>query len=184
MKSKFPKLENILKKASEEKNTIDWKAKQKKWLAEVDNLYKLVNKWLAPFVEKKYVNIEREVSQLVEDFVGPYAAHKLICTVGKNKIVFQPIGMNIIAARGRVDILGPRGQKIMLLLLGENEVPAVTVSINLRHPMEKLNKDIATPEKVEPLTLVWKVSGINGSRRETTALNEDTFSEIFEQLLN
>ena len=56
-----------------------------------------------------------------EDFVGTYEAPELRLTVGDDRVVFAPQGLNVYGAAGRVDLRGDR-DVISLIRLPEEGI--------------------------------------------------------------
>lgn len=177
------KLDELLKTAAGKQaaeRLIDRKDQIQKWNLEIQKLYSQVEIWLKTSLQKNYVTLDKKPIQLEEEGPGKYTVESLEILVGKGKIIFEPIGMFIIGARGRVDILGPYGKKEMLLLLGENEVPEVRVTVHVAG----LEKDKETQEIVpEPTNLAWKLA-IKTPNLKVIPLSEDVFEQIIERLLS
>ena len=50
------------------------------------------------------VDVDELESDVTEDFIGTYKVPQLQLTVGRDRAVFSPKGVNIIGAKGRVDL--------------------------------------------------------------------------------
>ncbi|HQU46878.1 MAG TPA: hypothetical protein PK867_29005, partial [Pirellulales bacterium] len=53
--------------------------------------------------------------QLTENYIGTYAVEDLILLIGDEQVRFSPRGRNTVAADGRVDVVGERGEAILIL---------------------------------------------------------------------
>ncbi len=98
------------KKQNMEKEYPQWNQKRDEWIANVDNLFRIIKNWLKPLEEKDYLKISSEDISLSEKLIGRYSLKKMIVTFFNNeKIEFRPVGLHIIGANGRVDMkLGMR----------------------------------------------------------------------------
>lgn len=94
---------------------VDWDKRRNDWLQELEGLYEQMEKHLQPYG----IEIRRHLVPLEEEYLGAYQAHELTFDIGHDKIVAKPIGAQLIGARGRVDLSGPRATlKIVLLEKG------------------------------------------------------------------
>ena len=177
-------LEDLLHEVSqqEKERKIDWRPKLEAWKTHVDSLYSTIEGWLKPASDKHYLNVTRQIMTLNEEYAGSYQIQKLILLIGTKKIDVLPIGMNVIGARGRVDVVGPKGQNVMLLLLGENEKPQITLSVKIAGAEEITDPKIEAKAQ-EPLKLVWKI-GQRQPNLTVFPLTEEIFTEVIDQLLS
>jgi hypothetical protein len=95
---------------------INREEQQKIWLTGLNQLYAEINDWLSVPIQEQIVIVSYEETTLVEDFVSPYLVKNLCINVGTELVILKPMGMNVIGAAGRVDMLGEDGI-IMLVLL-------------------------------------------------------------------
>jgi hypothetical protein len=94
---------------------VDWDERRDNYLAAVDDLYRQIEGMLAEAVEQKTVVLQRRPKQLTENYIGTYSAQDLILAVGDEQVRFSPRGRNIVGAIGRVDVVGERGEAILIL---------------------------------------------------------------------
>ncbi|HEY5316219.1 MAG TPA: hypothetical protein VIK18_27065 [Pirellulales bacterium] len=94
---------------------VDWDERRDHYLAGVDDLYRQIEQILAEPVEQKIVVLQRRPKQLTENYIGTYSAQDLILAVGDEQVRFSPRGRNIVGAAGRVDVVGERGEAILIL---------------------------------------------------------------------
>lgn len=102
-------------KQQEAGGAVDWDDRRNKYLAAIQDLYQQIEKMLAEPIQKKTVTLQRRSKQLSENFIGTYAADDLILVVGDEQVRFSPRGRNIVGASGRVDVVGERGEAMMIL---------------------------------------------------------------------
>lgn len=116
--TKTKAFENFLKQKSNLDKPTNLIRKRNLWVKKVDNLYAEIQKWFKKYNENMtFVVSEME---LREDFLGTYKINYLIIKIGKSIIYLRPKAMNIIGAKGRIDMEGPNGS-IMLLINGKGE---------------------------------------------------------------
>jgi len=108
---------------------IDWSKKLNEWEKYLSNFYGLVEDFLKPYVESGKLKIQKSDIELQEEYIGAYTAQELLIRIGKNDILLKPIGTNLIAAKGRVDMIGPKGQVKFLLVPKESSGPKIGIRI-------------------------------------------------------
>lgn len=92
---------------------VDWAGKRDAWIRAVEGLYRTIeDDYLR--AAKAEVEIARTDKVVTEDFVGEYHIPELILRVGDEQVVFSPKGTNVIGAKGRIDVLGDRGDAAIL----------------------------------------------------------------------
>jgi hypothetical protein len=101
---------------SETAPAIDWDAARDKYLAAVKALYQQIEKMLAEAIGQKTVVVQRRPKQLTESFIGTYSVDDLILVIGAEQVRFSPRGRNIVGAAGRVDVVGERGEAVLIVL--------------------------------------------------------------------
>lgn len=134
---------------------IDWDQRLTEWKDQLDKFYRTVKGFLGPYSESGQINIEESNINLHEEYIGKYAVKELIIHLGSNNILLEPIGTNLIAARGRVDMIGPKGEVKFLLVPKESSGPQIRVHIRVQgdepppketpSPVAEWSWKIATP---------------------------------------
>lgn len=94
--------------------TTDWAAKKDVWIRSVASLYGVVESMLQQSVASNDVSIRKFDTQVTEELVGTYSIPVLELTIGNERVEFQPKGLTVIGASGRVDILGARDRITLL----------------------------------------------------------------------
>lgn len=109
--------------------TVDWGQKREEWLRYLGQFYKLVEGFMREYVEQGKVRLERGTKRLHEEFIGDYPVDTLALYIGSNKIDFDPVGTNLIGARGRVDMRSAQGTVKFVLVPDDatTTVPRVRV---------------------------------------------------------
>jgi len=94
---------------------IDWDERRNKYLEAVDDLYHQIETILAEPLTLKTVELQRRPKELSENYIGIYKVDDLILLVGDEQVRFSPRGRNIAGASGRVDVLGERGEEVLIV---------------------------------------------------------------------
>ena len=94
---------------------VNWDERRDKYLAAVQNLYQQIEEMFAEPIRQKTVLIQRRAKQLTENFIGTYTAEDLILVIGAEQVRFSPRGRNIVGAAGRVDVVGERGEAMLIV---------------------------------------------------------------------
>ncbi|RLC15000.1 MAG: hypothetical protein DRI57_13565 [Deltaproteobacteria bacterium] len=100
-------LESLLaqKKQKMEAEYPQWNKKRDEWIGRVNNLFTLIYSWLKPLEDNDYLKISYKDISISEQSLGRYSVREMIITFFNNdKIELGPVGLNIIGARGRVDM--------------------------------------------------------------------------------
>ena len=150
-------IERRRKEAAETK--IDWEKRKKEWLEAVNKLYELVENWL----KEVGVEVTYEDTELFEERLGRYKVRKMVLNIGGEKVELRPVGTLVIAAKGRVDVEGPKGRIKIVLVPKDSEGPVVRVG--------------KAPSGEEIAEWEWKIATPPPDIRYIE-LNKDTFSEI------
>ncbi len=113
------KLEKINKEAS--LPSIDIENVKKEWVSKVEKLYNQIKDWFSSYIDDGLFDIVEKSKIITEENLGGYDIKQLECKFGKNCLVIEPMGRDILGAWGRVDVYfrGNKSDKYMLVLLGE-----------------------------------------------------------------
>lgn len=116
-------LERVLeeKRKAMEENGRDWEERKKDWLSRIASLYDMIESWLTPLVEKKYITITRGWLSVFEELLGSYEAQTMSIKFFSGEIIkLVPKGLHVIGGNGRVDMkIGLRE----IMIVGKDEKP-------------------------------------------------------------
>lgn len=130
-----------------------WDSERDEWLLYLDRLYSTVEKYLKPYVDGGTIQISRREISLNEENIGQYQANEMVIRIGRQEVVFKPIGTLLIGTKGRVDVEGAAG-KARLVLTDKNATkPEIRVTIK--------RGDRVSSSAKEPVTAVdwtWKIA--------------------------
>lgn len=77
------------------------------WRQAVSGLLAELRGHLEDFVARGTVRVEERSATVEEEILGAYVMPALDVAIGSDVIRIEPVGRNVIGARGRVDIIGP-----------------------------------------------------------------------------
>lgn len=86
----------------------DWGARRDAWIKSVRDLYDTIEDDYLK-AAKSDVEIARLDKVVSERYAGEYLVPELVLRVGEEEVVFSPKGVNVVGARGRIDVQGERG---------------------------------------------------------------------------
>ncbi|KHD10882.1 hypothetical protein PN36_11395 [Candidatus Thiomargarita nelsonii] len=113
--------------------TINREEQQKIWLTGLNQLYAEINDWLSVPIQEQLVIVSYEETTLVEDFVNPYLVKNLCIIVDTESVILKPMGMNVLSAAGRVDMVGEEGTIMLVLLKQETGKYQWHIVIRTKH---------------------------------------------------
>jgi hypothetical protein len=163
------RLESILKDAQKEPS-IDWEAKKIEWCNQIITLYDMIGTWLSGISS---VLLTRQEIEITEEYIGKYPVQRLIIQFGNALVTLNPRGTIIIAARGRIDIQGPKGNAA-IILTKKGERPAIIFSESKTDPLPSKESSAVDYE--------WLIVGKN-KMKDLVVLNEDTFTNLIADLI-
>jgi hypothetical protein len=107
--------EFLKKKTEEKKQNIDWGQRKRDWIESVEKLYSDINEWLKPFIDQHLIDTKVDkIVTLTEEYIGTYEIPRLDIYIAKDIISLTPKGTLIIGSSGRIDMIGPKAE-IMLI---------------------------------------------------------------------
>ena len=155
---------------------VDWGQRHEKWLQDLAQFYKLVQEFMCEYVEQGKVRLQRGTKDLREEFIGNYSVETLTLHIGPNEIDFDPIGTNLIGARGRVDMCSARGT-VKFVLVPED----ATTTVPRFRVVEGANP---VPEPVVPEpNWTWKIATPPPEVR-CVDLCKDSFQDAVMEVVN
>jgi hypothetical protein len=108
--------------------TVDWGRRKEKWLRELDNLFKFIQKTL---IEANYPGekIKIKPHQIVERNLGTYCANEMIINWSDGvDIKLIPKGTMVLGGYGRVDVLSNLPQRILLVAVSADGNESANIS--------------------------------------------------------
>jgi hypothetical protein len=97
-------------------NEIDWGERRRQWLDAVERLYqKVTGELLAESIAQRLVTVSRVRKEIEEEYLGKYWVRELNLDISGETVRFSPKGLNIMGAKGRVDLVGDLDAVTLLL---------------------------------------------------------------------
>ena len=148
--------EFLARQESIPEQSIDWMRERDEWLAHLEQFYRDVEQYLADYVDAGKVKVSYESKEIFEEFIGNYTAKVLLLDVAGHKARFDPIGANLIGAKGRVDLEGARGKARFVLVDEDSLGPMVKFKIRIEGDTE--NDTTEQDEAQKKAKWVWKIA--------------------------
>ncbi len=150
---KFVQDQQAIKEATVPPIDIDWKAW---WLEKLEDLYLQIESFLREYKDSGKIEINYSNLELNEENIGQYIAKKMIITIGRNEIIFQPIGTFLFGARGRVDIKGPFGQSRLLLVNKEFKRATDMIQVEIKIAGKETQPQKKETKPFQDIKWAWK----------------------------
>ncbi len=172
--------DDFLNKQVQEKDAgkkIDWNAKRDGWIAYLDQFYKTVEGFLSEYLDNGKINYEYSEKKIIEDYIGEYSVKVLQIELGPHTIKLEPIGTNLIGAKGRVDLMGANGKVKFVLVDKSSSGPRikVTVWVTGEKPPEE-------EEEKKDIEWSWKIATPPPSIKYID-LKQDTFFDALMEVV-
>jgi hypothetical protein len=161
---------------------FDWEAEKNEWLRQLEVLYRSVSDYLQPYVEKGEIKIGHVDATLTEEDIGSYPAKELTIKIGRGDVLLKPVGTRIFGAKGRVDIIGPRGRAQLILV--DRKASSTSDLIHVTVAIEgQAAKSPSAPAPKESIEFTWKFFTPPPQRR-LLELNKDLFLQLLMETVN
>jgi hypothetical protein len=138
----------------EKESKVDWTKQRKEWLVHLSDFYLKVEEFLSDYVVKGQIAINLGVKSIIEEGLGEYEVKTATIKIGTSEIKLEPIGTNVIGAKGRIDMTGSNGTVRFVLVEQDASEPRTSVQI-WTGGKKPSPKQLAKPKKVK---LAWKIS--------------------------
>jgi|GEM_PF-1528744 hypothetical protein len=89
---------------------IDYEKRGETWIKSVNELYKHIDAWLAPFESKNLLKMQKRPINISEDYIGDYKIDRLDIYLDDDLISLIPRGTLVHGGVGVVDMRGPGNQ--------------------------------------------------------------------------
>lgn len=155
---------------------VDWDEKREEWLQHLEQFYQLVEGFMREYLDQGKVRLQRGTKKLNEEYIGDYSVDTIAMDIGANRIIFDPIGTNLIGAKGRVDMQSAKGTVKFVL------VPEDATQTGWRNRTFEGPEPI--PEPVEPArNWAWKIATPPPKVR-CVPLCKDSFQDAVMEVVN
>ena len=154
---------------------FDAKVSREDWVSDVDALYKLVEKYMGPYIKRGDVKVSFGDIEINEELLGAYKIRRMNLAIGLQQVVFTPIGRIIIGAQGRVDLMGPTGKKKLVRVDKDATRPRISTSA-----FPDVLSISSTPLSRPNTEIVWKFSTPPPSIQYLDLTEDSLMSSILE----
>lgn len=161
--------------------TMDLEERKNQWLADLDRLYRTIDSFLRPYIQDHRLVALSFHSAITEEQLGKYNVETMRIGLqgdGNAQAELVPVGTFVIGARGRVDLVGPTGKTVKLLLVNKNETRAGAK----RQVFPANLHDGATREAEGQAEWAWKIA-TPPPDLEYIEMNESSFLEALMYVL-
>jgi len=164
---------NQVRSSNVQEQAIDAEKEKEAWIGNINKLYSLVEESLREHIDAGHIRIVYTPINLSEELLGTYPVREASIALGNELVKLKPIGTYLIGARGRIDMIGPRGVTRFTIVPEDATAPRVRVTIVSE------GEQPPAPDPIPPLdTWVWKIA-TPPPRITYIDLNVDTFREAF-----
>lgn len=171
--------------AKKEEAPIDWDGQRQEWLNFIDAFYSNVEEWLDDYKQQNLVEYVYTNKNITEDYIGSYDAKKMDLILVGNRLTFEPIGTLLIGAKGRIDLIGPKGTIKFLLVdkLSKGVTFRFTTTVIEEDGSEKTIDSGKGIQKKEP-EWTWKILERNTPRVSYVEFTQENFFQALMELVN
>lgn len=173
----FDEFVNRQQEAVREAASINWKKERVEWLAHLDRLYSKIESLLSKYVSSRQIRFDYQPIELNEEYIGSYAARRMTLRIGRQEVVFLPVGTLLIGSKGRVDVIGPAGRAQMLLVDSKASGPGslihVTIGVGGKLP-------VAPTKPASGIDWEWRIVARPPERRFIEITQQTLFQLIME----
>lgn len=162
-----------------EKPSINWEEERDQWLAHLARLYSRIEFLLSKYISSRRIRLEYQPVELNEEYIGSYAAKRMILRIGRQEVVLVPVGTLLVGSKGRVDVIGPAGRAEMLLV--DSKAPgAASVFFRVKvGPAGRLLAPSESPQAPE-IEWEWRILSRPPERRFVEITQESLFQLIMD----
>jgi hypothetical protein len=158
---------------------IDWGKKRDDWLQYLDDFYNQVEEFLGEYRESGDVAFNYGEKDIHEEFIGRYRARSLRIRIRDKDVVLDPVGTNLIGAKGRVDMIGDAGAVKFVLVDRRLDGAGVSVAIKTQDEQRQVEEE-KEPDDVE---WAWKIA-TPPPRIKYIEVNAESFFDALMEVIN
>jgi hypothetical protein len=148
-----------------------WVTMRTEWLQYVEIFFGSIQFYLKSYTDQGKISFTPGVKENFEENIGVYKVKTATVKIGSNIVKFDPVGTNLIGARGRIDMIGPHGMIRFLLVDEAAKGPRV-----FRGGVHRIKEDTE-------IKWAWKIA-TDPPNIQYLDLNEDVFFEALMDVIN
>ncbi|AQV15308.1 MULTISPECIES: hypothetical protein [Acinetobacter calcoaceticus/baumannii complex] len=147
--------DQFIQKHVKETKTVELDLEKEKsiWLDNIDKFYELAKKSLEKYIDNKTITFTYVDRILTEELLGSYSVKEVQITIGREVVKLCPIGTFLIGARGRIDMIGPKGKVRFTIVPPTSTGPKITFRVVGESENEQSEDPVVPPEM-----WVWKIA--------------------------
>lgn len=158
---------------------IDWGKKRDQWLGYLDSFYKQVEGFLSEYTKSGDVRFDYSEKDIHEEFIGQYRARALQIRIKNKDVLLDPVGTNLIGAKGRVDMSGDAGKVRFVLVDKDLSGPGMSITINTEGEPGSIEADKGSGR----IEWTWKIA-TSPPRVEYIEMNAESFFDALMEVVN
>ena len=158
---------------------IDWSTKRDDWLQYLADFYNQVETFLGEYRESGDVAFNYGEKDIHEEFIGQYRARSLRIRIKDKDVVLDPVGTNLIGAKGRVDMIGDAGTIKFVLVDRRLNGPGLSVAIE---PRDK-QREVEQEKEADGIEWAWKIA-TPPPRIKYIEVNAESFFDALMEVIN
>lgn len=174
--------EEYLKKSqsqADEGAEIDWGKKRDEWLDYLGQFYSRIQAFLKDYADTGNLSIGFHEKTINEELIGEYKTDSMTVKLKGDEVIFDPIGTNLIGAKGRVDMKGSAGTVKFVLVNKQSSGPKIKLTIQVSGEPVKEEKEPADQE----IEWGWKIA-TPPPRIKYIELDEESFFDSLMEVIN
>jgi hypothetical protein len=133
--------------------SFDWAPRIAEWKSDLDDFYKRIESFLKTYLDHGKIQLEYGTKKFIDESIGDHEAKIAIIRIGSNTIKLEPVGLNIVGARGRCDLIGPRATIRFLLVDKAASEPRQLIRVTING-----EKHLPDQERQSPKEWEWKIA--------------------------
>lgn len=129
---------------------------KKIWLEKITEFYTLVQEALADYIKNESISFKTTKKTIFEDLLGNYEVDSATISVGRQIVKLEPAGTFLVGARGRIDMLGPKGTTRFVIVPPNSNGPRVQITVHVEgEPKKEVPSQGNT---IPPAQWVWRIA--------------------------
>lgn len=158
---------------------IDWSKKKDDWLQYLAHFYRQVEEFLREYRESGDVALNYRDKDIHEEFIGQYRATSLRIRIKDKDVVLDPVGTNLIGAKGRVDMIGDAGTVKFVLVDRRLSAPSVSVAIKAHDEQRETEEE----KEADGIEWAWRIA-TPPPRIKYIEVNAESFFDALMEVIN
>lgn len=158
---------------------IDWSEKRDDWLQYLADFYNKVEKFLGEYRESGDVAFNYDEKDIREELIGQYRVRSLRIRIKDKDVVLDPVGTNLIGAKGRVDMIGDAGTVKFVLVDRRLNGPGLSVAIKTQGKPREVEEE----KEAEGIEWAWKIA-TPPPRIKYIEVNAESFFDALMEVIN